>query len=131
MASASLEIEFGFDELQIPNFGVGMLLYGKAYLQSTGDGEFWVQSVQLDGGAWLHPVRESGTLAGKLYKEIAAVLYDDSTPYGEKAAETFAVAWADYRRGDPDRRYDDRRDALAAITASEPAAMMAALEAAE
>lgn len=109
---AAHELIFTFDELQISNFGVGMLLYGTAYLQSTGDGEFFVQSVQLDGGAWLTPSREGSTLEAKLYREIAAVLYDDSTPYGAKAAEDWALEMAELRLGDPDRAYDERRDSF-------------------
>ena len=105
------ELEFTFDELQLPGFGIGMLLYGTAYLQSTGDGEFFVQSVQLDGGSWLTPVREGGTLEAKLYREIAAVLYDDSTPYGAKAAEDWAMEMADLRGPDPDAAYERMRDA--------------------
>lgn len=108
----ALEIELPFDELQIPDFGVGMLLYGTAYLQSTGDGEFWVQSIKLDGGVWLNAVREGQTLEAKIYRAIAAVLYDDATPYGKKAAEDWAVAWSDYRLPDPDRAHDERRDSF-------------------
>lgn len=104
------ELLFTFDELQIPAFGNGALFYGSAYLQDVGDGEFHVQSIQLDGGAWLTPVREGGTLEAKLYREIAAVLYDESTPYGQKAAEDWAIEMADLRLPDPDRLYEMRRD---------------------
>ncbi|OJF97608.1 hypothetical protein [Pararhizobium antarcticum] len=107
----SLEIELPFDELMTPSFGVGMLLYGTAYLQDAGDGDFFVQSVKLDGGPWIRPVREGGTLEAKLYQEIAAVLYDKSTHEGRKAAEEWAMALADSRLPDPDRAYDERRDA--------------------
>lgn len=106
------ELLFTFDELQIPAFGNGMLLYGTAYLQDVGDGEFHVQSIQLDGGAWLTPVREGGTLEAKLYREIAAVLYDESTPYGGKAAEDWAIEMADLRLPDPDRAYEAHRDSF-------------------
>jgi hypothetical protein len=109
----ALEIKFGFDELQLPNFGAGMLLYGTAYLQSAGDGDFWVQSIELDNGTWLRSVREGQTLNALLYREIAAVLYDDSTDYGAKAAEAWGEAWTQSRRPDPDRSYDERRDAYA------------------
>lgn len=109
-SSPPLEIELGFDELQLPDFGIGMLLYGTAYLQSTGDGEFWVQSIKLDNGAWLHPARESGTMSARLYREISAVLYDETTPYGAMAAEVWGEAWSDCRLPDPDRAYDERRD---------------------
>ncbi|MFT2211475.1 hypothetical protein ACLJYM_06270 [Rhizobium giardinii] len=106
------ELQFTFDELQIPSFGIGMLLYGTAYLQSTGDGEFFVQSIQLDGGAWLTPTREGSTLEAKLYREIAAVLYDETTPYGGKAAEDWAIEMADLRGPDPDRAYEEHRDSF-------------------
>lgn len=108
----AFEIELPFDELQTSSFGVGMLLYGTAYLQDAGDGDFFVQSVLLDGGTWLTPVREGGNLTAKLYREIAATLYDDSTDYGRKAAEEWASAWSDYRLGDHDRLHDERRDAF-------------------
>jgi len=111
MIPMTLELKFGFDELQTQAFGIGALFYGTAYLQSAGDGDFWVNSIELDNGTWLHSVREGQTLNALMYREIAAVLYDESTPYGAKAAEAWREAWNEYRQPDPDRAYDERRDA--------------------
>jgi len=107
----ALEIEFGFDELQITDFDAGMLLYGTAYLQSAGDGDFIVQSIELDGGLWLHNVREGQTLQALIYRAIAATLYDESTPYGAKAAEAWGEAFNEYHQPiDDDYQYQAWKD---------------------
>ena len=54
-------------------------------------GEFYVQSVMLDGGIYLHRDRKTDAFEHKLFKRIEAVICNDKTVIGRHAA----IEWAD------------------------------------
>lgn len=91
-----LEIQYNFEELQIPGFGPGALFYGTALLADNGDGSFYVKAIKLDGAAGhLETPMANGSrcdnLSQHLFKAIRDVLYDEKTSHGRNAA----MEWGD------------------------------------
>lgn len=81
------EIEYGFEELQLPAYGLGATFSGMAVLIECGDW-FRVKDIRLgwrdrDGkwrdGTWLSnpPYDGGGTFEQRLFKELATVLQSD------------------------------------------------------
>jgi hypothetical protein len=101
-----------FEELRIPDYGDSVLIEGVAHLEEC-DESFEVTAIELSNGRWLRPVREGQSRDAHLFRAIASVIYDQTSPEGAQAAELWAEETADRRRGDPDRAYDERRDHLA------------------
>jgi hypothetical protein len=95
-------IEFEFEEL-VPvledRIVTGMMLYGKAVLESADPSdahEFFVSSVELDGGLVLTP--SGGVPAGHhsiskdLFKAVAAIIQNPKHPIGKQAQMEFGEA---------------------------------------
>jgi len=102
----SIEIEFG--ELQPVIDGVrveGMMLYGKATLESAYPGEddsFFVSEVTLDGGFHLTACggvpKDHPSFKKSLFRAIADEIQNEKTSIGRNAQATFSEAV----RGDDD-----------------------------
>lgn len=93
-----METTFDFEEMQLPEFGEGVLFYGQATL-SDDMGEtdhFIVTEIRLAGGRYLRrPSREANTFSQMLFREIELVLYDEKTVMGRHAAQE----WSDFVSG--------------------------------
>jgi hypothetical protein len=92
----AMEIQHSFEELQIPGFGVGMLLYGTATLATNDADTFFVKDIKLDGGAGhLERPMANGSrcdnLSQHMFKAIRDVLYDEKSVHGRLAA----IEWSD------------------------------------
>jgi hypothetical protein len=97
-------VEYCFEELEIPGYGSGMLLYGTATLSDNGDGQFCLDRIDLDGGRRLsRPNVHNGDIDAFLFREIEALFYNDQTTIGRYAQ----IEWEDYlaERNEPDADY--------------------------
>lgn len=101
-------MEYTFEELQLPGYGLGLLLYGTALLSDNGDGEFFVETIVLDGGHVLVP--GSTGLDAFLFGAIETVLYDPRTDDGMAALGHWASLKAGEVEPDSDYLYEQARD---------------------
>jgi hypothetical protein len=107
-----METTYDFEELKLPGFGVGCLLYGQAKLVDNGDGDFHIKSIVLDGRRTL-PMPSStasNTFEQEMCRQIMDVLYDDKTADGRHCAQEWADAFQQSREPDPDMLRDRRND---------------------
>ncbi|MBX5020404.1 hypothetical protein [Rhizobium lentis] len=92
---SKITVRYHFEELTIPGFGTGMMLYGFADLITNG-GEvetFDIEDIKL-GDKWLdRPYNRRGgyTLSTCLFSQIVEVLFNDKSTHGRLAA----LEWAD------------------------------------
>jgi len=94
--------EYEFDEVNVPRYGDGMFLDGKATLSDNdGDGDFYVSDIDIGGRS----LDRRDPLDNYLFKEIASQLY-----VSQHAASEYVDAWNESRQPDPDRARDERRD---------------------
>lgn len=104
-------MDYDFDELQLPGFGSGLLLSGKARFKDNGDGDFFVASITLEGGKRLtRPATHDTSIEAHLYRAIEPILYSDKTTHGQHAALEWSDFLADRNQPDPDDRGDYLRD---------------------
>ncbi len=94
-----METTFFFEELQLPEFGEGVLFYGEATLvDNQGETDtFIVKDIKL-GDKWLPHVPRGGprTIGTCLFEAISAVLYDDKSAMGKMVH----LEWADAVSGE-------------------------------
>jgi len=111
----------------------GMMLYGKATLVSADPSEkyaFYVKEVVIDGNFRL-TASGAGVMGFPsafrklLFKAICDEIEDSRTAMGKWAQSEFSEAVDEGRDGDPDRAYDERRDAAFDFR-GEPAAITTA-----
>ena len=112
-----LELDFDFEELNIVVCGKmadGIMIYGTATLEGDEDG-FSVDTVKIEHGPLLRR-RGNGHLGfpaafeDELFNRIASVIENPKTAIGAHAEREWNSLIEERREGDPDRRYDERRD---------------------
>ncbi|MGZ2448310.1 hypothetical protein ACVIRO_001064 [Rhizobium ruizarguesonis] len=89
-----ITVRYHFEELTLPGFSTGMMLYGFADLIPNGNDieTFDVEDIKLEGKWLARPYgRDGNTLSSCLFAEIAKVLFNDKSPHGRLAA----IEWAD------------------------------------
>jgi hypothetical protein len=87
-----------------------------AELTSAGDGydgEFYVSTVRLDGGARLarpNPTAQAASFEAELFRRIASVIENDKTLPGRHAAELFACEFEQSMETDHDMLHEIKRE---------------------
>lgn len=95
-----MEVQFFFEELQIPEFGEGALFYGQATFAGDGD-DFVITSIRLANGMKLDrpPNDGPGLLSAQLFTAICDVLYDTRISNGKYVSTLgyqAALEWSDF-----------------------------------
>lgn len=104
-------MEYDFEELQLPGYGLGLLLYGKAIIADDGCDEPFVTRIFLDGGKTLPaPNTADMSFDAMLFRSIAEVLEDYRTEDGMAVLERWADHLAGASEPDPDYLYEQARD---------------------
>ena len=87
--------QFNFDEVKLPGYGEGVLLYGTATLESDceDDSYFYVASIQIGPRVLTRPSRlnSAHVVDDFFFTEIANQIESDKTAVGRNAAD----AWTD------------------------------------
>ncbi|OJY66409.1 hypothetical protein [Rhizobium sp. 60-20] len=87
--------QFNFDEVKMPGYGEGVLLYGTATLESDceDDSYFYVASIQIGNRVLTRPSRinSAHVVDDFFFTEIANQIESDKTAVGRNAAD----AWTD------------------------------------
>ncbi|MDK4703870.1 hypothetical protein PH562_16585 [Rhizobium sp. CNPSo 4062] len=105
-------LEFSFDEVKLPGYGEGILLYGTATLESDceDDSYFYVASIEIGNRVLTRPSRinSAHVVDNFFFNEIANQIESDKTPIGAAAARE----WSDAVAGNVEAPVFRRRAAM-------------------